>query len=306
MLLALLFVAKRLYRELRQRSQGERERISDYVAAFQSILRRFDPPVSDKRQVAIILEGLHQQYKRYLETKTFKNLSQFKETGLDLEYQPTKNTRASKRKAKVKDNGPKGEVAAAAAQGTKPQATNRSSQQAAQLNVVAQPPLAQVFSAPSLIPQHRGRANGDQVDNAKEQRPFAGACFSCGVVGHQRSQCPTAQNTRPIACYKCRQPGHYANSCPLKPTEAKPICQTNGAESRSRDESSSLSTGVAPMDTSEAAPMDTSEAAPMDTLVAPPALVTSAGGYWLNGAGALTPVAEELRALRLKYLEGNR
>lgn len=51
-----------------------------------------------------------------------------------------------------------------------------------------------------------------QASSSRSQSLIGNGCYKCGLVGHQKWQCPLRNEG--VVCYLCHQPGHVRRECP--------------------------------------------------------------------------------------------
>lgn len=196
----------RLEEEIRKRTQGSRETITEYVTALQTLLRRHGgyPPAS---QLERIYENLRPEYKLYVRRRDFRNLPELIQQA--TEYETLKLEEATFRPPPLpvqaymsetayegrKSRGEKAPHAMAAAAET-PEASPRP--------MVTRPRVS--FDTPH--PVREAPSPVSRSSNFNSRSPSVPArsqmCWRCGEAGHWRTGC---RNPPKLFCSWCGQQG---------------------------------------------------------------------------------------------------
>lgn len=174
-----------LEEEIRRRTQGDQERVVDYVTDIQTLLRRSGNTEPDT-QLERIYENLRTEYKLYVRRRDFKSLSELVTLAEEFEALQVENSTCR--------SPPTPSEAYAAETAYNPSRWKKKPPGKT-------PPISSI-TAPKE-PNRRPEPKGNQY--VREDR-----CWRCGQRGHFRQQC---QGPRKLFCSYCGKDGVFTRDC---------------------------------------------------------------------------------------------
>lgn len=195
--------------EIRKKTQGFQEKISEYIIAIQTLMRRHGG--SDEReQLERIYENLRPEYKLYIRRRDFNTLPELMEIGEEFEVTQMVNSTflapPTPSQSLVPETAFAGGHQKVAKQGSNPPARSREVLNAVKPTTEPIKPAGKGYSRPAYSAQDPNAYRRENV------------CWNCGTRGHLRRHC---KQERKLFCSHCGKTGVLSRAC---------TCQNQGNE----------------------------------------------------------------------------